>query len=79
MSNSIAISVTDLLRDPERKLTESQAAIVCGIEPQTLAAWRCTRRYDLPFIRVGRAIRYRAGDVSEWLKKNTVMPTSIQD
>ena len=35
-------------------LTEAQAAELLGIRPQTLSVWRSTKRYPLPYIRVGR-------------------------
>ena len=38
-------------------LTEAEAADYLSVEPQTLCAWRCTRRYNLPFIKVGRLVR----------------------
>ncbi len=43
-----------------------------GVQEQTLAAWRCTNRYPLPFIRVGRRIRYRIVDLDRFLENGTV-------
>jgi hypothetical protein len=54
------------------KLNEDEAARHIGVRPQTLANWRCHRRYDLPFIRVGRLIRYRLSDLDRWLESRTV-------
>lgn len=34
---------------------------------QTLATWRSTGRYNLPFIKVGRKVLYRIEDVEAWL------------
>ena len=53
-------------------LTEAEAADYLGVEPQTLCAWRCTRRYNLPFIKVGRLVRYRPEDVEAFLEERTV-------
>jgi excisionase family DNA binding protein len=53
-------------------LTRRQAAEYLGLKPQTLGAWTCTGRYALPFIRVGRAVRYRMGDLEKWLASRTV-------
>ena len=53
-------------------LTEDETAAYLGIKPQTLATWRCTKRYALPFVRVGRAIRYRPSDVEKFLADRTV-------
>ena len=58
---------------PRPKLwTETEAADYLSVEPQTLCAWRCTRRYNLPFIKVGRLIRYRPEDVEAFLESRTV-------
>jgi hypothetical protein len=53
-------------------LTEDQAAEILTLQPQTLATWRCTRRYGLPFVRVGRAVRYRLTDLENFLASRTV-------
>lgn len=51
-------------------LTPEDTAKFLGLRPHTLATWRCTGRYDLPFIKMGRAIRYRRADVEAWLAAN---------
>jgi len=56
-------------------MTPHEAADLLGIEVQTLATWRCTGRYELPFVRVGRAIRYRRADVLAWIESQTVTPS----
>lgn len=53
-------------------LNPKQAAAFITMEPQTLAIWRCTKRYDLPYIRVGRLIRYRRADLEKFLASRTV-------
>ncbi|QEL14653.1 helix-turn-helix domain-containing protein [Limnoglobus roseus] len=53
---------------PEQHLlTEDEAANLLRVKPNTLATWRMSGRYNLPFVRVGRAIRYRAADVTAWV------------
>jgi len=53
-------------------LDDKQAAAFLTLKPQTLAIWRCTKRYDLPYIRVGRLIRYRRADLENFLANRTV-------
>lgn len=36
--------------------------------PQTLAVWRSTNRYQIPYIKVGRKVRYRKSDLDAWLE-----------
>lgn len=55
-------------------LTDEEAADLLGVSPVTLAVWRCRRRYDLPFVRVGRRIRYRMADVVSFVERRTVRP-----
>jgi predicted DNA-binding transcriptional regulator AlpA len=42
----------------------------------TLAGWRCTKRYDLPFVKIGRVIRYRESDIQNFLEQHTVRQAS---
>ncbi|SDN46694.1 helix-turn-helix domain-containing protein [Pseudomonas jinjuensis] len=52
---------------PEALLTPEQAAQVLGLSVKTLATWRSTGRYTLPFIRCGSRIRYQRADLDAWL------------
>ena len=56
-------------------LTAAQAAMYLGVKIQTLAVWRCTGRHDLPFVRVGRCVKYRQSDLDAWLANRTVTST----
>jgi excisionase family DNA binding protein len=49
-------------------LDEKQAAEILNIEPGTLSVWRSTGRYSIPFIKVGRRVRYRRADLDAWLE-----------
>ena len=55
-------------------LTEKQAAAMLSVSFTTLSTWRCKRRYNLPFVRLGsaRAIRYRLADVLAFIEKGLV-------
>lgn len=53
-------------------LSRKEAAEYLGLQEQTLAAWASTKRYDLPYIRVGRRIRYRISDLEKFLERGTV-------
>ena len=52
-------------------ISPDEVAEILGVATQTLAIWRCARRYGLPFVRVGRLIRYRKADVEAWLTART--------
>ncbi|MCY1276085.1 Helix-turn-helix domain protein [compost metagenome] len=50
--------------------TPAQAAHELGVSIRTLSAWRSTGRYTLPYVKVGRLVRYRQEDVREWLQRH---------
>ena len=52
-------------------LTPEQAAEYLGVKVQTLAVWRTTHRYKLPFTKVGVKVRYRLADLQAWLSSRT--------
>lgn len=56
-------------------LNEDEAAQHLFLKRQTLAAWRCLGRYNLPFVKVGRSIRYRLSDLEAFLAARTVTST----
>ena len=53
--------------DKPRLLTPAQAADRLDVATHTLAVWRCTQRYPLPYVKVGRKVRYLEPDVEEFL------------
>ncbi|HTN32266.1 MAG TPA: helix-turn-helix domain-containing protein [Pseudomonas sp.] len=59
--------------------TPQQAAQALGVSARTLAAWRSTGRQDLPFVKVGRLVRYRALDVADWLQSRLSQTTIPHD
>jgi excisionase family DNA binding protein len=57
-----------------RQLDEKQTAELVTKSKGTLRNWRSNGRYPLPFIRVGRSIRYREEDVLAFLEAGRVDP-----
>lgn len=55
-------------RNSDRLLTEVQATEFLDLRPGTLCVWRSTKRHNLPFIKVGRNVRYRERDLAKWLE-----------
>lgn len=52
-------------------LTEAQAAEILNVEPGTLSVWRCTKRYNIPFVKVGRSVRYSRKALQDWIDSRT--------
>ena len=62
--------------EPKKLLTQSEAAQRLGIGAGTLTVWRSTRRYGLPYVKVGRAVRYESEAVESFIRSRTVgLPT----
>ena len=57
---------------PER-LTKKQAANILGVTEDTLAVWRCTKRYPLSYIKIGRKVFYRLTDIEAFIESRTVI------
>lgn len=53
-------------------LDSDQAANYIGVTPGTLEVWRCTKRYHIPFIKVGRLVRYRKSELDNFLEQRTI-------
>lgn len=52
-------------------LDEKRLCEVLGISAVTATKWRAKAKGP-PFIKVGRLVRYRRGDLEAWLRANTV-------
>ncbi|MCE5267216.1 MAG: helix-turn-helix domain-containing protein [Planctomycetaceae bacterium] len=57
---------------PSPLVDEKRAAEILGITPGTLSVWRCVRRYNLPYTKIGRAVRYRVEDLEAFVRSRTV-------
>jgi excisionase family DNA binding protein len=53
-------------------LDETTTAEVLGVTKGTLQVWRSTKRYPLPYVKVGRNVRYRLSDVEAFIQRRTV-------
>jgi predicted site-specific integrase-resolvase len=49
-------------------LYPSEVAKFLGVTIGTLSVWRCTGRYPLKFIKVGRRVMYRQSDVESFIE-----------
>ena len=49
-----------------------------ALAPHTLEADRCERRFGIPYIKIGRSVRYREEDVIAFLEKSRVVPSEYE-
>jgi predicted DNA-binding transcriptional regulator AlpA len=62
--------------DPNRLLKPEEAAAFLGLQPCTLAAWREDGSMpSLAFFKIGKAVRYRYGDVMAFIETRRATST----
>jgi hypothetical protein len=49
-------------------LSPEAAAKIIGVAVGTLEVWRCTKRYDLPWCKMGGRVRYRPEDIETFIE-----------
>lgn len=58
---------------PKELLSRKEAAEYLGVSESTLAIWKCTGRYQLPCVKVGRLVKYRLADLDAFIARNVVV------
>lgn len=52
----------------QKLLTPDDVADLLCVTTHTLAVWRCEGRYNLPYTKTGRLVRYREEDVQHFIQ-----------
>ncbi len=60
-------------------LSREEAAKFLGIKPETLNAWSHHKRYNLPYVKVGRCVRYKYSDLLEFIEKRTQKSGEVEN
>jgi len=63
------MSLQSIIESSKQMLDDKSAAELLDVSTGTLSVWRSTGRYNLPFVKVGRNVRYRRADLEAWLQK----------
>jgi excisionase family DNA binding protein len=66
------MAVATLTTEVSRLMTCEEAAEYLNVRAQTLAVWRTTKRYQIPYLKIGAGVRYRKSDLDAWLESRTV-------
>jgi excisionase family DNA binding protein len=53
-------------------MTNEEAAAYLGVTPRTLEVWRCTKRHNIAYIKVGRLVKYTKKSLDNFLASRTV-------
>lgn len=65
-------TLSSILKQPsDPLLTTPEAAEYIGVTEGTLQTWRCIGRYDIPFVKVGRLVKYRKSALDAFLDRRT--------
>ena len=59
-------------------LTAKAAAKLLDVPPSTLANWRSMGRHKIPFLKIGRNVRYRRSDLLVWMDAHTYQSTAME-
>jgi excisionase family DNA binding protein len=65
------MSVITDVASQRQLLTPEETADLLRVKVQTLAAWRCTKRTSLRWVKVGRRVLYPRQSVEAFLRANT--------
>ncbi len=64
-----------MTKEVPKLLTDKETAALLGLKTSSLAVWRCSGKYPLPFVKVGRLVRYKLDDVLRFIEQRTVKAT----
>lgn len=70
-------ALNDIDRKSDQLLTPAGFASEYGIPEGTQAVWRCTGRYSLPYLKIGRLVRYRRSEIEAWLSARSMGGASV--
>lgn len=71
MQSQSAVSAIIKNQSADPLFTPKEAAEYLGVSNDTLSVWRCVGRYDIPFIKVGRLVKYRKSALDAFLDRRT--------
>ncbi|CAM2808252.1 helix-turn-helix domain-containing protein [Vibrio mytili] len=59
-------------------IPNQKAADYLGVTKGTLDNWRSSGRYQIPYIKMGRYIKYRKSDLDAFINSRTMVQTSTE-
>ena len=59
------------MTNKQNLISAEQAADYLGVSTRTLANWRCRSWPNVPYIKLGRSIKYRPTDLDTYIKKHS--------
>jgi predicted DNA-binding transcriptional regulator AlpA len=65
------VKISAIINRASDLVDEKKAAEILGVAHGTLQVWRSTGRYQIPFVKIGRLVRYRRGVLDTWIESRT--------
>jgi hypothetical protein len=56
----------------EKLLTRKEAAEYLDLKEATLAAWATSKKYSLPYIKLGTTVKYKVCDLESFITSRTI-------
>ena len=53
-------------------LSTREAAEYLGVRVHSLEVWRCNGRYFIPYVKIGRLVKYKRLDLDAWIASRTI-------
>lgn len=64
-------TLAEIIASGRNLLNENEAAAFLDTTIGTLQVWRSTGRYGIPFVKIGRSVRYKRADLEAWIESRT--------
>lgn len=79
MNTALALAASLKFQPSDPLLSTPEAAAYLGVTEGTISVWRCTRRYPIPYIKIGRLVKYRKSALDAFLAQRTVGALTIHE
>ncbi len=63
---------SEISLETDRLLSTEKAAELLSIPASTLSKWRSTGQVRIPFVKIGRQIKYRTTDLRRFIESSTI-------
>jgi excisionase family DNA binding protein len=60
------------LQNNDRLLSRNEAAKILGVKMETLASWACTKKYEIPYVKIGSKVFYKYSDLCKFVESRVV-------
>lgn len=68
-----------MILDKNSLISPVETAKCLGVKTNTLAVWRSTNRYQLPFVKIGGRVMYRLIDVHRFIEASVINDNELTE